>query len=63
MRGLAAVVGLYLTGVVIYMIALQVLNFQASRLTTEVAGIANTYTNVLRLKERVQVLLSCGRSK
>lgn len=56
MRGLAAVVGLYLTGVVIYMIALQVLNFQASRLTTEVAGIANTYTNVLRLKERVQVL-------
>jgi hypothetical protein len=56
MRGLGAVVGLYLAGVVVYMIALQVLNYQGSRLTTEVAGIANTYTNVLRLKERVQVL-------
>jgi hypothetical protein len=56
MRGLGAVVSLYLAGVAIYMIALQVVNIQGSRLSTEVAGIANTYTNVLRLKEQVQVL-------
>lgn len=56
MRGLGAVVGLYLAGVVIYMIALQVIQFQSGRVASEVAGIANTYTNVLRLKERVQVL-------
>ena len=56
MRGLGAVVGLYLLGVVAYMIALQVQNYKATQLTTEVAGLANTYTNVLRLKERVEVL-------
>jgi hypothetical protein len=56
MRGLGAVVALYLVGVVIYMVALQVRNLQATRLTGEVAGIATTYTNVLRLRERVQVL-------
>lgn len=56
MRGLGGMVAIYLFGVVIYMIALQFVNFKASQLTTEVAGIANTYTNVLRLRERVQVL-------
>lgn len=56
MRGLGAVVALYIAGVFIYMIALQVLNFKESRVKSEVAGLANTYTNVLRLKERVQVL-------
>lgn len=56
MRGLGAVVALYMAGVMIYMAALQVLNYQSSRVVGEVAGIANTYTNVLRLKERVQVL-------
>jgi hypothetical protein len=56
MRGLGAVVGLYMIGVMIYIGALQVLNYQGSRVKTEVAGLANTYTNVLRLKERVGVL-------
>jgi hypothetical protein len=56
MRGLGAVVAIYLAGVVVFMVTLQVRNMQASRLTGEVAGIANTYTNVLRLRERVQVL-------
>lgn len=56
MRGLAAVVALYMVGVMIYMAGLQVLNYQSTKVTEEVAGIANTYTNVLRLKERVQIL-------
>jgi hypothetical protein len=56
MRGLGAVVMAYLAGVVIYMIALQVLNYKASQVQSEVAGLSNTYTNVLRLKERVGVL-------
>ena len=46
----------YLAGVAIYLVALQVLNYQAKQVRNEVAGLANTYTNVLRLKERVQVL-------
>ena len=56
MRGLGAVVGLYMIGVMIYIGALQVFNYRSSRVKTEVAGLANTYTNVLRLKERVGVL-------
>ena len=56
MRGLGAVVALYLVGVMVYMVTLQVRGMQASRLSSEVAGLANTYTNVLRLRERVQVL-------
>jgi len=42
--------------VMIYIGALQVFNYRSSRVKTEVAGLANTYTNVLRLKERVGVL-------
>lgn len=56
MRGLGAVVGVYIAGVVIYMVALQVLNYRAGSVKSEVAAVANTYTNVLRLKERTQVL-------
>ncbi|HEX7862334.1 MAG TPA: hypothetical protein VF773_18500 [Verrucomicrobiae bacterium] len=56
MRGLGAVVALYVAGVFIYMIALQVVNYQASSVKTELAGLGNSYTNVLRLKERVAVL-------
>jgi hypothetical protein len=56
MRGLGAVVIVYLAVVMIYMIGLQVLSFQQGRLQAQVASIANSYTNVLQLKERVQVL-------
>jgi hypothetical protein len=56
MRGLGAVVAIYVVGVAIYLVALQVLGYQDGRLKTQLAGIANTYTNVLRLKERVEVL-------
>ena len=56
MRGLGAVVGIYLLGVAIYMIALQVFSFRHDQVQTQVAGLANTYTNVLQLKERVEIL-------
>ena len=56
MRGLGAVVALYTVGVMIYMAALQVLNYKSTQVTAQVAGLANTYTNVLRLKERVGIL-------
>jgi hypothetical protein len=56
MRGLGAVVGLYMIGVAIYMVGLQVYAFRQSQVESQVASIANTYTNVLQLKERVEVL-------
>lgn len=56
MRGLAAAAAVYLAGVMVYMVTLQVRTLQAGQVANEVAGIANTYTNVLRLRERVQVL-------
>ncbi|HTG44947.1 MAG TPA: hypothetical protein VK633_10490, partial [Verrucomicrobiae bacterium] len=56
MRGLGALVAVYLVGVVIYMATVQVYSYQDNRLKTQFAGISNNYTNVLRLKERVQVL-------
>lgn len=56
MRGLGAVVALYMVGVMIYLASLQVLNYKSTQVTRQVAGLANSYTNVLQLKERVQIL-------
>jgi hypothetical protein len=56
MRGLGALVGVYLLGVAAYMIALQVYSYRQESVQAQVATLANTYTNVLQLKERVQIL-------
>ena len=56
MRALGALVMVYVFGVIIYMIALQFFTFKDSSLKTQIAGIANNYTNVLKLKERVGVM-------
>ena len=56
MRGLLAVVVLYLIGITIYFGALQVLNFQHSRVETEVKGISQSYTNALKMEARIRVL-------
>jgi len=56
MRGLGALVALYLLGVLAYMGALQYHSFRDAQLRDQVAGIAYSYTNVLRLKERVEVM-------
>jgi hypothetical protein len=56
MRGLAAVVGLYLVGVLIYALALGVLFLRTQSAENKVAAISNTYTNAIQLKARYQVL-------
>ncbi len=56
MRALGALVMAYVFGVIIYMIVLQFYTFKDSSLKTQVAGVANTYTNVLKLKEKVGVM-------
>ena len=56
MGGLGAVIGIYILGVLIYLGALQVLNYQTSRVEDQVASISNDYTNAVRLRERIDVL-------
>jgi hypothetical protein len=56
MRGLGAIIGVYVAGVLIYFLAVQVLNWRVGRVKNELTTVANTYTNTLRMKERVQVL-------
>ena len=55
-RGLGAVVVLYLIGVAIYFGALQVLKFQHYRLESQVQGISQSYTNALKMEGRIGVL-------
>ncbi|MEK7684252.1 MAG: hypothetical protein AAB466_02390 [Verrucomicrobiota bacterium] len=56
MRGLGAVMAVYLVGLLIYFGALQVLRFQQFRVDKELDARTGSYTNALQLKERVQVL-------
>ncbi|MEO5802475.1 MAG: hypothetical protein ABIR24_03030 [Verrucomicrobiota bacterium] len=56
MRGLGAVVILYLIGVVIYFGALQVLKFQRYRVQNQVKAISQSYTNALKMEARIRVL-------
>lgn len=56
MRGLAATFIIYLVGVVIYFGALQVLQFQKSRVQGQVQNISQSYTNALKMEARIQVL-------
>ncbi len=56
MRGLLAVVGVYLCVVLAYFLAVQWLRVQKLGAERQIAGIAQTYTNTLRMKERVQIL-------
>jgi hypothetical protein len=56
MRGLFAVAGIYMVGVIIYFIALQVALFRTRSVEAQVAGLSTTYTNALQTKARYQVL-------
>jgi hypothetical protein len=55
MRGLGAVILLYLVGLVFYFGAIQVLDQQRTRLQREVRQLSGSYTNALQLKERVRL--------
>jgi hypothetical protein len=56
MRGLLAVASVYLIAVFSYFLAVQWVRLQARNIDKRVASISQSYTNTLRLKERVQVL-------
>jgi hypothetical protein len=56
MRGLAALGVCYCVGVVIYFVALFVLNYKTTRVQTQAAALGPAYTNVVQLKQRVQIL-------
>lgn len=56
MGGLGAVIGVYAFGVMIYIAALQVYSFRQTQVEEQVGFLAQTYTNVLQLREQVEVL-------
>ncbi len=56
MKGLMAVVGLYVLLVIGYFALLQVYMLKQSRLETQISSMKGSYTNALLLKERVQIL-------
>ncbi|MBU6399717.1 MAG: hypothetical protein KGS61_05315 [Verrucomicrobia bacterium] len=57
MRGLFAVLGLYSVAVLVYFAALQVVSFQDYQVDNKVAALKANYTEALKLKARMQVLL------
>jgi hypothetical protein len=56
MRGLGAIVALYVLGVILYLLGAQVIHFQTYRVETKVAALSGQYTNTMQLKARLQVL-------
>ena len=56
MRGLFAVAGLYVIGVVIYMVALEFVVIRTQNVEQQAAAISNTYTNAIQMKARLGVL-------
>jgi hypothetical protein len=56
MRGLAAVVGLYLIGLLIYGVAVGFASYRTGAVEAVVADRANEYTNVVHLRDLYQVL-------
>ena len=56
MRGLGAVLLLYIFAVLIYFALVQVASFQLGGVESQITGLGESYTNTLRLKERVKVL-------
>lgn len=56
MRGLLAIIGLYLLGVAVYAVALGFATFRTRAVENNVAQISQQYTNAIQLKSRYQVL-------
>ncbi|MEO8429018.1 MAG: hypothetical protein ABI651_18140, partial [Verrucomicrobiota bacterium] len=56
MRGLGALVALYVAGVMVYFAALEVVKFQTRGVEQQIANISGSHTNALQLKARIQVL-------
>lgn len=56
MGGLGAAIAVYAFGVMIYIVALQIFSFRQSQVEEQVGFLAEPYTNVLQLREQVEVL-------
>jgi len=56
MRGLFAVGGIYMVGVLIYFLMLGVQNYRVGRLDSQIQALGGTYTNTIKLKEKYRVL-------
>ena len=56
MRGLGAVLSLYVVGVLVYFVALEFLLFRTRTVENKVVALSETYTNAIQLKARCQVL-------
>lgn len=56
MRGLGAILAVYVLGLIVYFVAVGVVKFQANNAETAFAQQASSYTNVIRLQEQHKVL-------
>lgn len=56
MRGLFAIGGVYMVGVLIYFLLLGVQDYRVGRLDAQIQELGNTYTNSIKLKEKHRVL-------
>ncbi|HKI69268.1 MAG TPA: hypothetical protein VKA67_06755 [Verrucomicrobiae bacterium] len=56
MRGLTAVIGLYLAGLAVYFLAVGVLSYRTHGVENQVRSLALNYTNTIQLKARYAVL-------
>jgi hypothetical protein len=56
MNGLGAALGVYLAGVVIYFGVLHLVKYQNDNLQVELRQISRSYTNAMRLEERIEVV-------
>lgn len=56
MRGLFTLVGAYLAVVLVYFLAVQWQRVRTAKVNREIASIAQSYTNTLKMRERVQIL-------
>ncbi|HWQ91266.1 MAG TPA: hypothetical protein VN673_06320 [Clostridia bacterium] len=56
MRGLGAVLAVYLVGVLIYFVALQFATYRTTKVEDSVAALGGSYTNALQAEARYQIL-------
>lgn len=56
MRGLGALVAIYLIGVLVYFAALEVIKYQHRQVTSQAGALSGAYTNALQTKARVAIL-------
>ena len=56
MRGLGAVLMIYVFGVLVYFGALEVVKYKHRQLQTELTGISQSYTNAIMMRDKLKIL-------